>query len=227
VVRHAPWEGPHRILRAFRGRAVEVLEVTAAAGPLPRPDAVLGAVLMGGPMSVNQVAEHPWLAAEIAWLRDAIAGGVPVLGVCLGAQLIARALGAEVAPAPAKEIGVAPVAVLDAGDPLIGHLAPSSNVLHWHGEAFCLPRGAVPLASSSVTPLQAFRFADAWALQFHAEADADLVELWLREPVMAAEAREVLGPDYEERLRGDAAALSTGRGDALFAEFARRCLAPP
>ena len=220
MVRHAPWEGPHRILDAFRGRDVEVLEVAAADGPLPRPEAVAGAVFMGGPMSVNHVVDHPWLAEEIAWLQDAIPQGMHVLGVCLGAQLIARALGARVVPATTREIGVAPVAVLDAGDPLMGHLAPSSNVLHWHGESFGLPRDAVPLASSSVTPLQAFRFADAWALQFHAEADADLVELWLREPVMAAEAREVLGPDYEERLRGDAATLSTERGDALFAEFA-------
>src|SRR5262249_62055310 len=115
-------------------------------------------------------------------------GDKPVLGVCLGAQLIAAALGAEVRPGPAPEIGFATVRIRDPGDPVVGGLAPDAAVLHWHGDVFDLPEGAEVLAWSAQTQNQAFRIGNAWGLLFHPEADAALVESWLAVPEMAAEA---------------------------------------
>jgi GMP synthase (glutamine-hydrolysing) len=221
VVRHVPWEGPHRILDAFAGVPVGLVDALESDRPLPAPEAVRGAVFMGGPMSVNDAARHPQLAEEIEWLRGAVAAELPLLGVCLGSQLLARALGADVAPGPAQEIGFAPIEVLDAGDPLIAPLAPSAEVLHWHGEAFELPAGATALARSAATAVQAFRAGPhAWGLLFHAEGDAALVERWLAEPSMAAEAREALGDDYAARLRAGAARVDPSLGDQVFAAFA-------
>jgi GMP synthase (glutamine-hydrolysing) len=225
VVRHAAWEGPHRILDAFLpGTAVQVVEPLAGE-TLPAHDLVRGAVVMGGPMSVNDTEEHPALADEVAWLARAVPAGLPVLGVCLGAQLLARALGSAVAPG-AGEIGWAPVQVLDAADPVVGPLAPERDVLHWHGEAFAAPDGARVLARSARTAVQAFRAFDAWGLLFHAEADLELVGRWLAEPSMAAEARRALGPVADEVLREGARAAAPGLSAARarsFAAFAAVC----
>jgi GMP synthase (glutamine-hydrolysing) len=204
VVQHVPWEGPHRILAAFEGVA------TAAVRPLdgealPDPAEVAGAVFMGGPMGVGDTDEHPRLAIEREWLAAAIEAGKPILGVCLGAQLIAAALGADVRPGDAPEIGFATVRIRDPGDPVVGGLAPDASVLHWHGDVFDLPEGAELLAWSAQTPVQAFRTGNAWGLLFHAEADAALVESWLAVPEMAAEAEAALGPEAAAILRRQAA----------------------
>lgn len=225
VLQHVPWEGPHRILRAFDGIPVQLRHPLSTPAPLPEPTALRGAVLMGGPMSVNDTAEHPRLAEELAWISRALAVDLPLLGVCLGSQLIARALGATVAPGPEPEIGVAPISVHEPADPLVGALAPATPVLHWHGEQFTLPAGATALASSAITPVQAFRAGSAWGLLFHAEADAELVDLWLDEPAMRAEAEQTLGPAASSELRAQAVQLQPARGDALFAAFAAQCAA--
>lgn len=196
-----PWEGPHRIADALTaaGLAPDV-RCPIEGDPLPEVGEVAGAVFMGGPMNVDEADRYPALADERAWLTEAIDTGLPVLGVCLGSQLIARALGAEVRPGAAPEIGWLDIHV-DAGeDPLIGALASTSTVLHWHGDIFDLPDGATPLAASAMTEIQAFRHTNAWALLFHAEADAALVDHWLAEPTMAAEAQAALGVDFVERL---------------------------
>jgi GMP synthase (glutamine-hydrolysing) len=223
VVRHVPWEGPYRILDAFPDVQVRMVDVLAAGTPLPAPADVRGAVFMGGPMSVNDVAIHPRLAEEVAWLAEAIARDLPVLGVCLGAQLIARALGAPVVPAAEKELGFAPVEIVEPSDPLVAPLAPRSTVLHWHGEVFELPPGARLLARTAATDVQAFRTRNAWALLFHPEANAELVETWLAEPVMAGDAAKVLGQGFADVLRDGVRRLTAAPGDALFAAFAERC----
>jgi GMP synthase (glutamine-hydrolysing) len=221
VVRHVPWEGPHRILDAFEKRPVQVVDSLDTDRPLPAASDVGGAVFMGGPMSANDVDRYPRLGEEIEWLREAVAAELPVLGVCLGSQLLARALGAAVRPGPAKEIGFAPIEVLDASDPLLAPLAPAAEVLHWHGEVFELPVGAVALARSALTDIQAFRAGPcAWGLLFHAEADDDLVERWLDEPAMADEARAALGDDYARLLRAGAKRVERDRGQRAFAAFA-------
>ena len=194
AIRHVPWEGPHRILDACGALAVS--RVAPLAGePLPDHGEVSGAVVMGGPMNVDRVERYPGLATEREWLAEAARIGLPVLGVCLGAQLLARALGAEVGPGEGPEIGFAPVEVHDPGDPIVGALAPRTPVLHWHGDVFELPEGAQPLASSAQTEHQAFRAGNAWGLLFHAEADAALVDSWLPVPEMADEAARALGAD--------------------------------
>jgi GMP synthase (glutamine-hydrolysing) len=225
VVRHARWEGPHRILDAFPDFAVDVLDILQSPAALPEPDSIGGAVVMGGPMSANDTRAYPRLAEEVLWLGECTARGVPVLGVCLGAQLLARALGSTVAPAPASEIGFGPIEIMARADPVVGPLAPTAVVLHWHGEVLGLPPDARWLARSSATEVQAFRASRAWGLLFHAEADAALIEQWLGEPTMARQARSALGPDFADTLRAAACHVDIERTSAVFAAFANECRA--
>ncbi|HEX5990145.1 MAG TPA: type 1 glutamine amidotransferase [Solirubrobacterales bacterium] len=224
AVQHVPWEGPHRILDACG--VLHVRTVKPLAGhPLPPHDEVAGAVVMGGPMNVDEVERFPALAAEREWLAEAVEREMPVLGICLGAQLLARALGAEVRPGEAPEIGFAPVEVVDPEDPVIGGLAPRAEVLHWHGDVFDLPEGATHLASSERTACQAFRAGNAWGVLFHPEADFALVEAWLEVPTMIDEAVAALGNEGEHALPERAAELEaelierTAPGFAAFAEI--------
>lgn len=179
---------------------------------------------MGGPMSANDVELHPRLSEEMDWMRRAVDADVPILGICLGSQLLARALGATVAPAEIKELGVAEIEVLDETDPLLSPLAPSTPVLHWHGEAFDLPPDARALACSAPTSIQAFRARRAWGLLFHAEGDTGLLRTWLDEPAMVDEAREVLGADAVDLLWSQRSHLRPSRGDKVFAAFASECI---
>jgi GMP synthase (glutamine-hydrolysing) len=194
AVQHAPWEGPHRILDACGALHVRTAKPLAGQ-PLPPHEEVAGAVVMGGPMNVDEVERFPALAAERDWLAEAVRRELPLLGICLGAQLLARALGAEVRAGEEPELGFAAVQVSDPDDPLLGGLAPSTDVLHWHGDVFDLPAGAQPLASSARTEHQAFRAGNAWGVLFHPEADSALVEAWLAVPEMIDEARGALGDD--------------------------------
>ena len=224
AIQHVPWEGPHRILDACGALHVETVKPLAG-HPLPAHDEVAGAVVMGGPMNVDEVERFPALAAEREWLAGAVERGMPVLGICLGAQLLARALGAEVRAGEAPEIGFAPVAVSDPGDPLFGGLAPSTEVLHWHGDVFDLPESAQQLASSERTECQAFRAGNAWGVLFHPEADLALVEAWLAVPEMIDAAVAALGDagehDLPERASEVEATLveRTAPGFEAFAEI--------
>ncbi len=206
AIQHVPWETPHRILDLCGAVAVQTAKPLAGQ-ELPDHDEVAGAVVMGGPMNVDEVERFPGLADEREWLAEALRRGMPLLGICLGAQLLARALGAEVRPGEGKEIGFAPVDVHDAGDPVLGRLAPSTEVLHWHGDVFELPPGATSLASSAQTEHQAFRHGDAWGVLFHPEVDCALVEAWLAVPEMIEEALAVLGEEGCAVLPGRAAAV--------------------
>jgi GMP synthase (glutamine-hydrolysing) len=224
AIQHVPWETPHRILDACG--ALHVHTVRPLAGqPLPGHEEVAGAVVMGGPMNVDQVDRFPALAAERKWLAEAAGRGMSVLGICLGAQLLARALGAEVRPGEGKEIGFAPVEVAGAEDPVLGRLAPSTDVLHWHGDVFDLPAGAEHLASSELAENQAFRVGNAWGVLFHPEADLALVEAWMAVPEMLDEALEALGDRGTAEIPAQAAAAEqalvarTTPGFEAFAEL--------
>jgi GMP synthase-like glutamine amidotransferase len=131
-------------------------------------------VVMGGPMSVNDTDEYPWLAAESAFVKQAIAAGIPTLGVCLGAQLIASSMGAKVYPNSEKEIGWYPVqGVTDEADAVF-NFPKELEVFHWHGETFDLPQGAVRLAQSTGCVNQAFQLGrHVIGLQFHLETTPD------------------------------------------------------
>ncbi len=148
-------------------------EVDAAA-----PDLM---IVLGGPIGVYEQNIYPFLTEELRIVERRLASGRPLIGICLGAQLIAHALGSPVYPGEAKEIGFAPLTLTQAGraSPL-APLGPEIAVLHWHGDTFDLPQGAERLASTAITPNQAFRVGDAvLGLQFHIEADLAEIERWL------------------------------------------------
>lgn len=149
--------------------------------PLPAPPAEWDAIaVFGGGMNVRDAERLPWMKAEIELLRDALEAGVPVLGVCLGAQLLATAAGAEVRRSPSPEIGWFDVARTEEGaaDPLLGRLPARFLAYEWHSYAFALPAGAVELARSAACS-QAFRLRDsAWGVQFHPEVVPEIVREW-------------------------------------------------
>jgi GMP synthase-like glutamine amidotransferase len=127
-------------------------------------------VIMGGPMSVNDEDEFPWIVAEKQFIREVIQSGTPVLGICLGAQMIASAMGARVFPNPVKEIGWLPINAVGCNDSANFDFPSSETVFHWHGETFDLPPGGVRLAKSEGCENQAFQIGKSViGLQFHLE----------------------------------------------------------
>ncbi len=159
-------------------------------------DRAAGLVVLGGPMNVDQVAEYPFLESEVRWIRQAVQRQIPILGVCLGAQLLAKALGATVYPGGVKEIGWYGIQLTPeaARDPLFSGLGPGHTVFQWHGDTFDLPAGAVHLASGTVCRHQAFRYGpSAYGLQFHVEMTAGLIEDWLAD---SENRSELAGLDY-------------------------------
>lgn len=182
AIRHVAFEdlGLLAPLLAARGYALEYREagIDDLGGPAVQAADLL--VVLGGPIGVYETGIYPFLTAEIAAIERRHAARRPVLGFCLGAQLMARALGCRVYPGPSKEIGFAPLALTEAGaaGPL-KHLG-AEPVLHWHGDTFDLPQEAVRLASTPLCHNQAFALGPTTlALQFHAEADLGRIEAWL------------------------------------------------
>ncbi|WP_182111301.1 MULTISPECIES: type 1 glutamine amidotransferase [unclassified Actinotalea] len=187
VLQHAPWEGPGLVARVLGDHQRTTRIVLDEEHPdLPAPADLAGVVVMGGPMSADDDERYPGLRAERRLLADAVDADVPVLGICLGMQLLARALGAPVHRAHGTEIGFAPVEVVE-HDPVLAPLGQRPTVLHWHSDAADLPTGATLLASTPATPVQAFRAGSALGLQFHLEVDADLLRTWLATPEMATD----------------------------------------
>ncbi|MBX7165829.1 MAG: hypothetical protein K1X74_05720 [Pirellulales bacterium] len=187
ALRHAPHEtlGMLELLLAERGLGFEYVDTYTGACPPPDRREPAGVVVLGGPMNVDQVDEYPFLAREPRWIAEYLAAGTPLLGICLGAQLVAKSLGARVFAAPRKEIGWYDIELLPAAedDPLFHGLDAAQRVFQWHGDTFDPPPGTVHLARSQQVAQQAYRAAPlAWGLQFHAEVDRALVDDWLDEP---------------------------------------------
>jgi GMP synthase (glutamine-hydrolysing) len=166
---------------------------------IPTADAVL---VFGGAMHVDQEAEHPWLRIEVEALRRFLDAGRPVMGVCLGAQLLAQAAGAHVGPARAPEIGWLPVDLTGSAsnDPLFGGLPKRFDAFQWHHYAFDVPPGATELARSAVCS-QAFRLdGNTWAVQFHPEVTHAQVQSWLEEKDDVDVEWDALAAETERRI---------------------------
>ncbi len=216
VLQHVAVEGPGRIGAALdkADRSWRTIPLHEGASVPVGPSGVDGLVLMGGPMSVGDVERFAHLSAEQHLVADCLDAGVPMLGVCLGAQLIAATLGADVTPGPAPELGWLSVTLTEQAldDALLGGLPPIFDALHWHGDVFGLPAGATHLASSDRTPVQAFRYGtSAYGLLFHLEADHKQVA------AMAA-----AFPEDVERAVADPATLLDPSHPAAAAPLAER-----
>jgi len=177
-----------------RGIGFDYADLYAADAPAVDPERYHALVFMGGPMSVND--DLAYLRREEEYIRAAASNGVPVLGICLGSQLIAKALGADVRRNGSKEIGWFALRFTDAGnaDPLF-HGLPAETVFHWHGETFDLPAGAVLLASSDLCRNQAFRVGDGtYGLQFHLEVTPEMIADWCLQDENCGDVRELTSP---------------------------------
>jgi GMP synthase (glutamine-hydrolysing) len=183
AIQHVSYEDPGLIARAASRRGIELQLCHPYRGePLPSWEEIDGLVVMGGPMGVQDTAEHPHLAREIELIATMVRTGRPVLGVCLGAQLLAHSLGANVYPGEQAEVGFGSVSLTPAGrnDPVLGSLGTETlPVVHWHQDTFDLPDDALWLARSALYPHQAFRVGEcAYAFQFHVEVNRELADAW-------------------------------------------------
>jgi GMP synthase (glutamine-hydrolysing) len=185
VAQHAPHEGPGLLADVLDAAGVDTVVVRLDLGdPLPPPEDLGGLVVMGGAMGVHDTDEFPWLETERRWIAETVSAELPVLGVCLGAQQLAAALGASVTTGPSPEIGTGSVALTAEGrsDPVLGPEGDGLAVIHWHGDTFEIPHGAVRLATGERYPNQAFRYGRAaYGLQFHIEVDDAMAEAWAPE----------------------------------------------
>jgi GMP synthase-like glutamine amidotransferase len=197
VLQHIACEPPAAFEDELRSRGLDVVRVELDEGDaLPDWRNFPAIVVMGGPMGAYDEAEHDWLAPEKRLLRDAVEGGVPVWGVCLGAQLLASALGARVYRGERPEVGVLPVELTAeaADDPVFAAAPASFPALQWHGDTFDLPEGATLLARSAAYPNQAFRVGASYGLQFHVEVPLSLATDWGEVPAYAQSLESTLGP---------------------------------
>jgi GMP synthase-like glutamine amidotransferase len=195
--RHVPFEHLGRIAPVLeaRGIAFDYADLYRVSEPHPDPAQYDGLIFMGGPMSANDGL--PWIEQELRWIEQAVRRGQPVLGVCLGAQLNAKALCPRVYRNPVKEIGWYEIDFTPEGarDPLFAAAAPRELVFHWHGETFDLPAGAPHLASSAGCRHQAFRIgANVYGLQFHLEVTPEMIADWLEQDANCGDVRELAAP---------------------------------
>jgi GMP synthase (glutamine-hydrolysing) len=192
------------------------------------PDSLAGYhafIILGGPMGAYEENVYPYLYQVEALVRQAAAGNIPTLGICLGGQIIARALGAEVGPNPQKEIGWYFINTIneDKANLLFHNLPSVLPVFQWHGDTFSLPEGAILLASSEACQNQAFVYRNnIWALQFHLEVDRDMIKIWSE--IYNDELTQFGGPGAATRLQRNTQARWEGM-DALQEKFINNILA--
>jgi GMP synthase (glutamine-hydrolysing) len=182
VIMHVESEGPGTLGTFLESQGAQLQTARLYAGEdLPQDVAGLAAVIsMGGPMNVYDEATYPFLRSETVFLERALDADIPILGVCLGSQMIARAAGARVRLGAVKEVGWGTVTLSDGGasDAFFRGLPGTFDVFQWHEDMFEIPAGGTLLASSEICPHQAFSYHNALGLQFHVEVTADILERW-------------------------------------------------
>jgi len=183
IAKHVDVEGPGLIEDCLQQAKIphQVLSLVSGSS-LPKLDHFTHIVILGGPMSVYEEDRYPFLREEDLFIKEAIQRGKSILGICLGAQLIAKALGARVYKAPVKEIGWHDVSLTRIGsvDPFFSQLPKTFSVFQWHEDTFEIPHSAILIATSSLVPYQAFRYGDnAYGLQFHLEVTQEMIRGWM------------------------------------------------
>jgi GMP synthase (glutamine-hydrolysing) len=225
VLQHHRVENLGTIAEALEGAALAWQYIRVHEGhPVPREmKGAGGLIVMGGPMAAYQADRYPFLRDEMMLIEQAVTEELPVLGVCLGAQIVAAALGAKVTRNPAgKEIGWYPVTLSDAAqeDRLWRGVAPTITPFHWHGDIFELPAGAVSLASSEKTPCQAFRYGNSvYALQFHIEVTPESVAAMAAEWPRELEKEKISAAEMIGAAAGHVPELEL-LSDAIFGRWA-------
>ena len=213
IFRHFPIEGPGYFATFLELHGIPWQLIRIDAGDAVPSDIIAfsGLAFMGGPMSVND--ELPWIAPVLALIRAAQVADMPVLGHCLGGQLMAKALGGTVSRNPVKEIGWGDVTVADDADAAhwFGHAVPAFRSFHWHGETFTIPPGARRLLSSTHCVNQAFSLGNSLGMQCHIEMTPQMIDSWCesgaREIARSSDSPGVdqaaeIKVDLDERLRG-------------------------
>lgn len=181
VIMHVESEGPGSLGTFLDSVGADVRTVRLYDGDrLPELQELDAVVSMGGPMNVYEEDKYPFLKDETLFLENAVNADVPVLGICLGAQMIAKAAGAQVTKSPKEEVGWGEVSLTETGknDALFKGLPDKLDVLQWHGDMFLIPHGGRLLASSRDCPHQAFRYRNAMGLQFHLEVTGEILAEW-------------------------------------------------
>lgn len=211
IFRHIDCEGPGYLADTLAHYSIpfELVRIDAGDTPPPQIDDVSGLVFMGGSMSVND--ELPWLVQEMELIRRAVAAKLPVLGHCLGGQLISKALGGTVHANPVKEIGWLPVQKVagELADDWLADLSEENTLFHWHGETFTLPQGATGILQSRHCAQQGFVLGNTLALQCHVEMTADMVREWvaryadeLAAPSVTVQSPETILTGLEQKITG-------------------------
>ncbi len=208
VFQHVPFEPLGTLDPLLKEAGFRIRYVNFGREPASRPelDKYEALIVLGGPMNADQIDEYPNLITEVEIIREAVACDMAVLGICLGAQLLAKALGGSVSRNRRPEIGWYNVDLTEFGatDPVMAAFAQSQQVFQWHEDGIALPPEAVCLAGSEVSPVQAFRFGEhAYGFQFHLEANRSLIERWLTVPdhqgILADESTDIDVDEIRER----------------------------
>ena len=226
LVRNDGFETYGVAVPSLRSAGAELLLVDAFEGqPLPELSEVAGVVMLGGTVNADQVDRYPFLLEDRTLTREAVEAGVPYLGVCLGAQILARALDRPVMKAARREVGFQPVHPTEAAsdDALLSGFTDGDRVFQWHEDTFDLPEGATLLATDDDVPHQAFRVGDlAWGIQFHFEVDGAELEAWLDEADSLMDLEATWGKSSEDiRLEAkEHMAAHEERGREVFRRFA-------
>lgn len=208
VFKHVPQEnlGTLRPLLGEKGFRVRYVNFGRDPDARPALGNANGIIVLGGWMGVYEADRYPHLAVEYRLVEEALKKELPVLGICLGAQILAHVLGSPVRKHSEREAGWLGVDLTEEGkqDPLLASFRPRETVFQMHGDTFDIPQGAVHLASSAVCPAQAFRYGScAYGLQFHLEVNQTMIDRFVRVPENRAELEALNGAQVMERMEGE------------------------